>query len=86
MKDNDAKNATYAAFPDKKDRIDRRQFLSTAGKLIIPTLGILGLSLTGLSGKALASDCAGSCKGGCAYICGGCDGTCKGGCEGHMFK
>jgi len=37
------------------DKIGRRNFFVTAGKLVIPTLlGILGLSLSGFSGSVAA--------------------------------
>lgn len=61
------------------EKMDRRKFISTTGKVIIPTLGIMGLSLK-YSGTVQAAGCKG-----CDGVCGGCDGTCKGGCEGFMW-
>lgn len=67
-------------------KMDRRGFLSAAGK-VIPTIAIAGLSLTGLAGtvQAMPSDCSHnctrSCLGGCIGDCkGDCYGTCKGSC------
>jgi CXXX repeat radical SAM target protein len=63
-------------------KMDRREFLAAAGKIVIPTIGILGLSLISPAGKARAddcSDCSGSCKGSCFAACNGsCSGTCYG--------
>jgi len=41
---------------EKEQRMGRRDFFVTAGKLIIPTLGVLGLSLA-ISDKAQAAGC-----------------------------
>ena len=63
------------------DRMDRRDFLSYTGKVVIPTLGILGLTLSAFPLTAAAgcnSTCAGSCSVSCANRC---DGSCKGGCS-----
>ena len=62
-------------------RMDRRDFFISAGKLLIPTLGILGLSLS-LGGKAQAADCKGTCSGSCSGGCTSCVGTCATTCEG----
>ena len=59
---------------EPKDKMDRRSFMVNAAKVVIPTLGILGLTLSEFSGKALAAGCQGSCSGGCA---GGCNKTCR---------
>ena len=80
--------------------MDRRGFFVNTGKMIIPTMGLLGLSLISLSGKAQAANsCHKSCSGGCGDTCslncqsscegfckGGCSGTCKSGCEGFLRK
>ena len=61
------------------DKIDRRNFFVTAGKLVIPTLGILGLSLSGFSGS-VAAGCSSMCSGECTGACKGCTGSCTGSC------
>jgi len=81
MKDNENKDAAGAAFPAETEKIDRRDFLSIAGKMVIPTLGILGLSLTGFPRNAAAT-CNTTCAGSCSLSCSGrCDGTCRDGCS-----
>lgn len=74
---------------DEKEKMNRRDFLAATGKVIIPTLGILGLGL-GLSRKAQAG-CSFECSSGCSGYCGSdcsnscsnnCGGGCRGGCEG----
>jgi CXXX repeat radical SAM target protein len=62
------------------DKINRRSFFVTAGKLVIPTLGILGLGLSGFSSSA-AADCSSMCSGECKGACTGCTGSCSGSCE-----
>ncbi len=75
------KNAVKSML-DQKEKIDRREFIATAGKVIIPTLGVLGLSLMGFSRKASAGSCEGTCSGGCALSCsGGCAGDCNSTCR-----
>jgi CXXX repeat radical SAM target protein len=59
---------------EEKGKMDRRSFMVNTAKVIIPTLGILGLTLTQLSSKAFAASCQGSCSGGCA---GECKKTCR---------
>lgn len=95
MRDDDAMKKENGGVPGaKQEGIDRREFFITAGKVIIPTLGLLGLSLTGLPQKvqaAVCPDCSNNCKDSCLTGCGGscgtgcgggCTGTCKGACEG----
>ncbi len=68
------------------EKMNRRDFFAATGKVIIPTLGLLGLSL-GFSRSAQAGcdfTCSGGCTG-CEGVCGGCDGTCKNGCEGFAW-
>ena len=71
-------------------KMDRRDFLVTTGKLVIPTLGILGLSLK-FTGQAQAATCSFACSSGCSGSCGSdcsnacannCIGGCRGKCEG----
>lgn len=58
--------------------IDRRAFFVTAGKVIIPTLGLLGLSVT-LGNKAQAAGCQSTCASNCTKNCvGSCTATCEG--------
>jgi len=66
------------------EKMDRRDFFVTAGKVIIPTLGIIGLSLA-IGGKVQAATCSGNCTGSCTGCKGGCwscVGTCQETCEG----
>ncbi|HYA12983.1 MAG TPA: Cys-Xaa-Xaa-Xaa repeat radical SAM target protein [Syntrophales bacterium] len=69
--------------------MDRREFLSKAGKALLPVLSILGLAALGLSisgcgpARPDCSGCTGNCYGECT---GGCDGSCKGGCSGQCFS
>ncbi|ABC78743.1 Cys-Xaa-Xaa-Xaa repeat radical SAM target protein [Syntrophus aciditrophicus] len=69
----------------KTEKVDRRGFFTTVGKAIIPTLGILGLSLMQLSPKPAAADCADTCSGGCSETCQGCTG-CTGSCAGECDR
>lgn len=62
------------------DKIDRRNFFVTAGKLVIPSLGILGLTLSDF-GSSVAADCSSMCSGECKGACTGCTGSCSGSCE-----
>ena len=62
-------------------RMGRRDFFLNAGKLVIPTLGILGLSIT-LGGRAQAAGCKGTCSGSCTEGCTSCVGSCATTCEG----
>ena len=62
-------------------RMGRRDFFLSAGKLIIPTLGVLGLSIA-LGGKGQAAGCKGSCSGACTEGCTSCVGSCATTCEG----
>jgi len=70
---------------DETGKIDRRTFLVTVGKVVIPTLGILGLNLTELSSKVAAAACQGTCSGGCGNTCTGCFG-CTGSCSGECYR
>ncbi len=63
-----------------ENKLDRRGFLIKAGKIIIPTIGILGLSLTGFSVRPATADCDSICTGGCQGACTGCTGSCSGTC------
>ncbi len=72
---------TVKSMLDQTEKIDRREFIATAGKVIIPTLGILGLSLMGFSGKAAAGSCEGTCASGCFGCTGGCAGECNTTCR-----
>lgn len=65
-----------AAVGPEETKMDRRDFFLTAGRLLLPTLGVLGLSLG--SRAQAASDCSRSCTGGCDASCGD---FCKGGCS-----
>ncbi len=79
-KDTKSENAAEP-LPNEMEKMDRRNFIVTAGKMVIPTLAIIGLSLSGLTGRAQAdgcSDCNHNCKDSCAY---GCSGDCKGDCS-----
>ena len=59
-------------------RMGRREFFLSAGKLIIPTLGVLGLSIA-LGGKGQAADCKATCASNCTRNCvGSCTATCEG--------
>lgn len=59
---------------------NRREFLITSARVIIPTLGLIGLSLSGFKGRASA-DCKSICTGGCQGACTGCTGSCSGTCH-----
>jgi CXXX repeat radical SAM target protein len=80
MKDKTIPREDVESVAEKTEKMDRRGFFSTVGKAIIPTLGILGLSLTAFSTKANAA-CADTCTGGCSNSCKGCF-SCTGGCSG----
>ena len=68
-----------------KDKMDRRDFFLKAGKLAIPTLGILGLSLTGFARKTEAAGCGTLCSGTCYGACTGCTGSCTSTCLGTCY-
>lgn len=63
-------------------KMNRRELFSKTAKVAIPTLGIIGLTLAGLSGKAeaggiwLCSGCGDSCSSSCESGCQGCKGSC----------
>ena len=63
----------------------RREFLAVTSKIVIPTLGFLGLSLVSHVGRVRAddcSDCSGSCRGSCSNSCDkGCGSGCSGSCS-----
>ena len=63
--------------------MDRRDFFMTAGKLIIPTLGVLGLSMLGgkTAQAAGCKDCASNCTRSCI---GSCTSTCEGWAKGMV--
>lgn len=71
----DSPENTATPSPGGVEKMDRREFF---GKMVLPTIGILGLSL-GLSGKAFAASCVNTCTGGCAL-------SCSGGCQGDCYK
>ncbi len=64
-----------------ENKLDRREFFVKAGKIIIPTIGILGLSLSGFSVRTATADCDSICTGGCQGACTGCTGSCSGTCN-----
>jgi len=66
------------------EKMVRRDFFLAAGKLVIPTLGFLGLSLSGLTRK-VAAGCSDSCTGGCSDSCKGCV-SCTGSCAGECVS
>ena len=80
--------------------MNRREFFVKSGKIIIPTIGLLGLSFSASPRTARAAmSCGTSCSNGCGSSCdlncssscegfckGGCSGTCKSGCEGFLRK
>ena len=83
MKQNGPKTVETADnLSNETKKMDRREFLSATAKIVIPTLGILGLSLISPVSRARAddcSDCSGSCKGSCFAACNSsCSGTCYG--------
>ncbi len=59
---------------DGKDKMDRRGFMVHTAKVLIPTLGLLGLTMAEFSKTAFAASCQGSCSGSCA---GECQRTCR---------
>ena len=64
-------------------RMGRRDFFVNAGKLMIPTLGLLGLSLVA-SAKAQAAGCK-VCASNCTRSCiGSCTATCEGWAKGMV--
>jgi len=70
---------------DSGKTMSRRGLLESGAK-IIPSLAIMGIAMTSLSGAARA-DCFGSCHAACADNCvesckGDCMGDCKGSCGG----
>ncbi|MDR3566086.1 MAG: Cys-Xaa-Xaa-Xaa repeat radical SAM target protein [Negativicutes bacterium] len=81
MNNDKSKGTTGASLVRKaENKMDRRDFLATAGR-IIPTLGLIGLGLAGFSGTARAADCSSICTGGCQGACTGCTGSCSGTCN-----
>ena len=68
---------------DFDQRMGRRDFFVNAGKLMIPTLGLLGLSLVA-SAKAQAAGCK-DCASNCTRSCiGSCTATCEGWAKGMV--
>ena len=64
-------------------RMGRRDFFVNAGKLMIPTLGLLGLSLVA-GAKAQAAGCK-DCASNCTRSCiGSCTATCEGWAKGMV--
>jgi CXXX repeat radical SAM target protein len=88
MENNDIKHESISETSDSEEsRMDRRGFFATAAKLAIPTIGIMGLTLTFFNRKAAAANCTGDT---CGLVCEGfcegkCSGTCKGTCEDSCF-
>jgi CXXX repeat radical SAM target protein len=73
-------------FDDKKSR---REFLTTAVRVILPTLGLLGISFSefkGIAGAYCNSICTGGCQGACTSCTGSCSGICEFSCEGVCRK
>ena len=68
--------------PKIKEKLSRRDFFAKTAKIIIPALGVLGLSLTGVDRNPTpraCESCTGTCYGGCTGTCyGTCGGTCSG--------
>ncbi len=81
MKDDAKSGKPLKSLLGNTEKIDRRDFMAAAGKIIIPTLGILGLSLMGLPRKAAAGSCEGTCASGCFGCTGGCAGECNTTCR-----
>ena len=68
---------------DFDQRMGRRDFFVNAGKLMIPTLGLLGLSLVA-GAKAQAAGCK-DCASNCTRSCiGSCTATCEGWAKGMV--
>jgi len=64
----------------ESDKMDRRSFFSAAGKVILPTLGMIGLNLY-YTNTTQAASCAYSCQGGCVDACSrNCNSNCVGRC------
>ena len=59
---------------EKDNKMNRRSFMVNTAKVVIPTLGIIGLTLAEFSKTAFAANCQGSCSGSCA---GECKRTCR---------
>ena len=87
MKEDDAmKDGQCKEQGVKTDGMDRREFFITVGKVIIPTLGLLGLSLVEFPSRVQAADrkdcsstCTSSCVNGCTTSCGAnCSSSCIG--------
>lgn len=74
MKEEKDKVESGETFLKQSNKMDRRSFMVNTAKAVIPTIGILGLTLAEFPGKALAATCQGSCSGSCA---GECKRTCR---------
>ncbi len=62
----------------KSDKLskDRREFLKSIGKAILPSFAIMGLGIS-----AVSCGCMNTCRGGCENTCvGDCEGYCSGTC------
>ncbi|MDR3566093.1 MAG: Cys-Xaa-Xaa-Xaa repeat radical SAM target protein [Negativicutes bacterium] len=68
---------------NETEKMDRRNFFVHSAKMVIPTLGILGLSLE--LPKIAEAACPDTCSGGCSNTCSGCFG-CTGSCAGECSK
>jgi len=66
---------------EESPRMDRREFFAAAGRMIVPTIGIIGLSLSGATKTVQAANCDGLCSGTCYGACTGCTGSCTSTCQ-----
>ena len=88
MENNDLDGKSESPSASKESKMDRRDFFVKAAKLVIPTIGIMGLTLTLFPKKAAAvgscqyRTCLSACEGFCD---GSCSGTCQNKCEGSCF-
>jgi len=83
MKGEDQATKTKAALmADTTGKMDRRKFVVTAAKMLIPTLGIIGLNLFQPS-SVQAATCSNSCTGDCGTRC---NHYCAANCMGKMPK
>ena len=82
MSTEDEKSKIKEKFPvPDVDDMGRRDFFVATGKLIIPTLGVLGLSLSGFPRKVEAAQCNSTCASSCSLSCSGrCDDSCVSNC------
>ena len=81
MKEEEEKLENGKTNLDETKKMDRRSFMVNTAKVLIPTLGILGLTLSEFSSKAFAASCSGTCASGCFGCTGGCAGECNRTCR-----